>query len=129
MNKEIKEILNYLKKKDNTRRIKCITTEEAQQLLDYIANLEQENKEQLDENYKLSEWLVKKQKRIEELEKENKHLNDLLDNSNNECEKLRNKQDKAIGYIKANRNVDDYDKFVIEDDKNILLGILNGSDE
>ena len=36
--------------------------------------------------------------------------------------------DKAIEYIKANRNVDDYGKFIIEDDKNILLNILTGGD-
>ena len=44
MNNEIKEILSYLKKKENTRRIKCITIEESKQLLDYITNLQQENK-------------------------------------------------------------------------------------
>lgn len=41
----------------------------------------------------------------------------------------RKRCELAIEYIKANRNVDDYGKFVIEDDKNILLGILNGDDE
>ena len=42
MNDEnIKEILSYLKKKENTRRIKCITIEESKQLLDYITNLQQ----------------------------------------------------------------------------------------
>ena len=34
-------------------------------LKDYITNLQKENSEQLDENLKQSEWLVKKQKRIE----------------------------------------------------------------
>ena len=43
MKDEIKEILSYLKKKENTRRIKCITIEESKQLLDYITNLQQEN--------------------------------------------------------------------------------------
>ncbi len=45
MNNEIKEILSYLKKKENTRRIKCITIEESKQLLDYITNLKHENEE------------------------------------------------------------------------------------
>lgn len=35
------------------------------EILDYITNLQEENSEQLDENLKLSKWLVKKQKRIE----------------------------------------------------------------
>ena len=40
MNDEIKEILDYLKDEENTRRIKCITIEESKQLLDYITNLQ-----------------------------------------------------------------------------------------
>lgn len=40
---EIKEILLYLKKKENTRNIKCITLEETKQLLDYITALQEEN--------------------------------------------------------------------------------------
>jgi len=124
MNKEIKEILDmFIKYKDEWYSCEYILKpKQCVMLLDYITNLEQENKEQFDENCKLSKWLVKKQKRIEELEQKcAEHCaNEMIYKSRNE---------KAIEYIKANRNVDDYDKFVIEDDKNILLGILNGTDE
>jgi len=44
MKDEIKEILKYLKKKENTRNIKCITLNETKKLLDYITNLQEENK-------------------------------------------------------------------------------------
>lgn len=43
MMNEIKEMLDYLKDEENTRRIKCITIEESKQLLDYITNLQEEN--------------------------------------------------------------------------------------
>lgn len=42
MEDEIKEIIDYLKKKENTRRIKCITIEESKILLDYIENKDKE---------------------------------------------------------------------------------------
>lgn len=70
-------------------------------LLDYITNLQEENKKVHKDFAELSERYF--------------------------FTKSRN--EKAIEYIKANRNVDDYGKFVIEDDKNILLGILNGGDD
>lgn len=48
MNKEIKEILDYLKKKENTRRIKCITIEESKLLLDYITKINEKYDEALE---------------------------------------------------------------------------------
>lgn len=43
MNNEIKEILKYLKNKNNTRNTKILTTNETNILLDYITNLQKEN--------------------------------------------------------------------------------------
>jgi len=72
MKDEIKEILEALKPQDEEftkAGIKeyplVLSVKEQKILLDYITNLQEENSEQLDESLKLSEWLVKKQKRIE----------------------------------------------------------------
>lgn len=46
------------------------------QVEEYINKLKKEYQEQLDENLKMSEWLVEKQHRIEELQKENEELNE-----------------------------------------------------
>lgn len=66
MNDEIKEIIDYLKKKENTRRIKCITIEESKMLLDYITNLQEKYKEADNDRHKLFE---QKEKAIEYIEK------------------------------------------------------------
>lgn len=78
MNNEIKEInksMGYIII-GNTKYYNL-----APEVIDYITNLQKEYEIELDENYKLSEWLVKKQKRIEELEKENDYLKDIVSNT------------------------------------------------
>jgi sugar-specific transcriptional regulator TrmB len=77
-NKEIEEIL-YVLKHIVIGRTSRLTSREADKLLSYIEQL----KEEQEENYKQSEWLVKKQKKIEQLE---------------------NNRDKAIEYIKMHSN-------------------------
>ena len=114
MNNEIKEILDSLKFVIDNPTLEDevgdeqvtiinyteLNAEESKQLLDRITNLQEENSEQLDENLKLSEWLVKKQKRIE----------------------------KAIEYIKEHQRKDELlnlNEWQTRD----LLNILNGGDE
>lgn len=74
MKEEIKEILDKMndlswyevKDTTGTKWIE-LKLDDTDKLVHYIINLEQENSEQLDENLKLSEWLVKKQRRIEKV--------------------------------------------------------------
>lgn len=86
MKEEVKIILNYLKKKENTRRIKCITIVESKQLLDYINNLQEENKE-------LKDYL-----KIMEKSKDD-NLNRFLD--------YKQRNEKAIEYIEKTMRIDD----------------------
>ena len=43
--KAVKEIIKYLKKRENTRNLKCITLSERNLLLDYIFDLHFQNKQ------------------------------------------------------------------------------------
>lgn len=70
MKDEIKEILDEMKQICDVwvimeGGVKTYNQDQIHCIYDYITNLERENSEQLDENLKQSEWLVKKQKRIE----------------------------------------------------------------
>ena len=80
MKDEIKEIL------DNPKILMLsygnyISLDDYVKLKDCITNLQEEYQTELDENFKLSEWLVQKQKRIEELEKETDYLKDIVSNT------------------------------------------------
>lgn len=109
MKDEIKEILEdngelMVRYKDNS--FECFDTL-PKNVLDYIINLQKEYEIELDENLKLSEWLVKKQKRI----------------------------DKAIEYIRkkfyivrTDNNEFELDLYLKDNDVEYLLNILNGDD-
>lgn len=115
-NKEIEELLDKLKDKDwydelDLTGIKWIELkqEETNLLLSYIEQLEKELKEEQEDNYKQSEWLVKKQKKIEQLETDYKEAIESVTwwrNRYNAVERdkkqLKNNRDKAIEY---NKNV------------------------
>lgn len=69
---------------------------------------EKELKEEQEENYKQSEWLVKKQKKIEQLETNYKEANESViwwQNRYNAVERdkkqLENNRDKAIEYVES----------------------------
>lgn len=79
MNNEIKEILDMLKDSqyipsDDNRTYKLLDRDDTRHLLDHITNLQQDYDNEVEENLKLSEWLVEKQQRIEGLEAENETL-------------------------------------------------------
>ena len=107
MTEEIKKILKYLKTKENTRRIKCITTEETNLLLNYITNLQKENMKLISENEAI------------------KNIKYTVDET---IYKQRN--EKAIEYIENHtENIDRgryYEDYVETYD---LLNILQGGDE
>lgn len=119
MNDEIKELLSYLKKKENTRRIKCITIEESKQLLDYITNLQRER------DFYKHMCLKYGRKNYEELYQEK--------------EDYKSRCEKAIEYINKNKHLSMFaDCREPEEDWNYdleinprdLLNILqNGSDD
>ncbi len=82
MKDEIKEILDRWNKVCNKELLSTdMTLDEMIIFRDYITNLQKEYEIELDENLKLSEWLVQKQKRIEELEKETDYLKDIVSNT------------------------------------------------
>lgn len=82
---------------------------ELEKILLYIEQLEKELKEEQEDSYKQSEWLVKKQKKIEQLE---------------------NNRDKAIKYI--NKNIAIYHKqlpLIAIDYEEVINILKGGSDE
>lgn len=124
INQEVKEILNYLKKKENTRRIKCITIEESKQLLDYITNLKQNNKELS----MIFDTFSKRPYAHKYLEEKKKELNNNkiigLDSEMiyKDYYDLKLRINKAIEYLEQpNRDNFDYSKVQ-------LIQILEGSD-
>ena len=92
MNKEIVKRL-----KDSLDYEFDLSFNDRKELLSYIEQLEKELKEEQEENYKQSEWLVKKQKKIEQLE---------------------NNRDKAINY--ADITIELIEQQPTEDDTWIL---------
>lgn len=62
MNEELKQILKYLKKKENTRRIKVITITEAEELYRYIVNTE----DSLDFNLRSIDKEIEENRKLEE---------------------------------------------------------------
>ena len=114
MNNEIKEILSYLKKKENTRRIKCITIEESKQLLDYITNLQQEN-ERLKENAIHNDKVVDKAKWNEMIyksrcEKASDKIQYIIDygfdyDGFNTVESLKGLIDMLVDYARESKNI------------------------
>lgn len=118
MNKETKEVILYLKKKENTRRIKCITLEKAHYLLDYISKLEKENKEIINKineiTYKGAMIKVDYKSRI------------------NKAIEYINKNIADIEYMKNNYDMNQLKTFTIEityDGLENILNILQGGDE
>ena len=103
-NKEIEELLNKFKSADSQQFNELVEDfDNVYKLLLYIEQLEKELKEEQEENYKQSEWLVKKQKKIEQLE---------------------NNRDKAIEYVEHHKfnKFGDIDCNEAEDIINILKG-------
>ena len=139
-NKEIEELLNKMKtilktykelKVEPTLCEELITTGELNLLLSYIEQLEEELKEEQEENYKQSEWLVKKQKKIEQLENDYKEANESVtwwQNRFNAVERdkkqLENNRDKAIEYVEHHKfnKFGDIDCNEAEDIIDILKG-------
>ena len=101
MKDEIKEILECLEKYG---QLTPDAIDDLHYIRDYITCLEQENSEQLDENLKQAEWLVKKQKRIE---------------------KAREFLDDEYNYKKGDAKFNRTDYVIWQS----LTNILNGSDE
>ena len=89
-NKEIEELLNKIKNaikkhkeedlQDDMLVILELDVIQWNLLLLYIEQLEKELKEEQEENYKQSEWLVKKQKKIEQLENNRDKAFEYLEN-------------------------------------------------
>lgn len=115
MNKEIEELLNKLEYASECDDfIIEIRKDRAKLLLSYIEQLEKELKEEQEDNYKQSEWLVKKQKKIEQLETDCKEANESVTWWQNrfnavekENEQLKKQKDDGIKYIKSNCIVSD----------------------
>ena len=107
-NKEIEELLNKLEYASECDDfIIEIRKDRAKLLLSYIEQLEKELKEEQEENYKQSEWLVKKQKKIEQLEIDCKEANESVtwwQNRFNAVEKenqqLKKQKDDVVEYLK-----------------------------
>ena len=112
-NKEIEELLNKIKNsikkhkeedfQDDMLVILELDVIQWNLLLSYIEQLEKELKEEQEDNYKQSEWLVEKQKKIEQLETDCKEANESVtwwQNRFNAVERdkkqLENNRDKAI---------------------------------
>jgi len=99
-----------------------------ERLLAYITNLQEEYQTELDENFKLSEWLVKKQKRIEKLKEENKR-------SKTNWNKLQSwlvKENKKHSQIESISNIHELGRVCrIKDFEEVLhkMNKLNGGDE
>ena len=133
MNKEIKEILYYLKKKENTRRIKCITIEESKQLLDYITNLEKEIErlkkicDKYEEEYNTTYMIWEKD--LLDSRKSIKLFEDDLTNMTKQALDYKSRIDKAIEKIKskyiAQGGLTSYE---VNDLLNELENILTGDD-
>ena len=133
MNKEIKEILYYLKKKENTRRIKCITIEVSRQLLDYITNLEKEIErlkkicDKYEEEYNTTYMIWEKD--LLDSRKSIKLFEDDLTNMTKQALDYKSRIDKAIEKIKskyiAQGGLTSYE---VNDLLNELENILTGDD-
>lgn len=129
MKDEIKEILSLLKSSS--------WCNEANQIEDYINNLQEENELELDENLKLSEWLVKKQKRIKELEKELQQEKKDFKEANDYCFELKDYKsriEKAIEYIENVKILNEEDRHTtMRWEYDVLFpeleNILQGSDK
>lgn len=132
MNDEIKEILSYLKKKENTRRIKCITIEESKQLLDYITNLQQE-KEKLE--IALQNIQEDYDKRVEEYERLKQIIADyvnvvlhdrkVIDDYKSRCEKASEKLGNYKHYSTPTEEQNSENEDIVDSALNLLQ---NGSD-
>ena len=123
MKDEIKEIILYLKKKENTRNIKCITLSEKDKLLDYITNLQEEN-----------EYLKKHQRFHKKfgndyifcVEGDKETYKDLLLEKQEELEDYKSRIEKAVEYMNNTFNITSIkDMFDI---MNKLEDILEGKD-
>ena len=126
MNNEIKEI----KIKTVGQLLDYVETEQkAKELIDYITNLQEEL------NYYITHCEEQRQElhRLNNLPKENKRLQKRNIELVLERDRARGENkvliDKVIEYIKENKGIDDYNKWVIEDDDNYLLNILEGDDK
>ena len=113
-NKEIEELLNKFKNADSQQFNELVEDfDNVYKLLLYIEQLEKELKEEQEENYKQSEWLVEKQKMIEQLETDYKEANESVtwwqnrynaivkqnDDNHKKIVKLENNRDKALKII------------------------------
>ena len=114
MNDEIKEILEALKPYEE-EFIKAgleehplyLYPDQQKILLDYITNLQKEYETELDENLKLSEWLVKKQKRIEKARDKIQYIIDYgFDYDGfNTVESLKGLIDMLVDYAKQSKDI------------------------
>ena len=85
-----------------------LTIEDVWLLYDHITNLQKENKRE-----KIQKELC--ESLLDECDEHNKYLQQIID--------------KAIEYIKKNKHIDDYGKWIIEDDNDYLLNILEESNK
>jgi len=111
MNKEIKEILDYLKESATKQNLYFeINPEKAKKLLDYITNLQEENQAL-------------------------KNQLDFIEEQNHIIDKLQEKIDKAIEYIKSCNNKEKLESMFLDENyisnygAKDLLNILTGGDE
>ena len=112
MKDEIKEILDEMKQICDVwvimeGGVKTYNQDQIHCIYDYITNLEQENSEQLDENLKLSKWLVKKQKRIEKARDKIQYIIDYgFDYDGfNTVESLKGLIDMLVDYAKQSKDI------------------------